>query len=604
MTHEAVTSYLRECKAYSHILRYPRYQHIVDYVNEHTMFLDARATFKLRVELLLSGITSYPLCPVCKVNTVNVTSCNGKLTKTCGDPVCAKINRRDTVQRTSNERYGTDYPNQNRDVYENGTLRGMKEKYGKHYTQTDEYKQWTQKHPSSEEVKIKRKEGVKTAFEERGDEIAAKRKAGMREKYGVEHSLQNPVSLQKMKDTQFANHGGWYLSSKKAEQARLDAFGESNYFATDQFKEDIKKKRMDHHFQSPESYNRLIDREWLLGEYETRTICDISNELGVSHSCVWDYLVRHGVTASAHATNKVSYGENEIASLIEDLGFEVVRGSRNIIFPKEIDIYIPECNVAIEYNGVFWHTTRHLDDSKYHQNKAIACMEKGIQLIHVWSDDWNSDKKKILVDKIKAKLGVGVGRVFARKTTVITPTSHQVREFYNATHLQGFVRATHHIGLEYDGNMVACCSFHDKGNGIWDLNRFASSLSVVGGFSKILKHFKTNVECEWAEIYTFAHLDYSHGDLYEKTGFEKKKITVPGMWYVRGSERLRRERFMKKHLSRLVNEGVLASYDETLTEKQNMETNGHYQLFDSGSIRYSMLNKKKVIDEQRVFRVD
>ena len=59
-----------------------------------------------------------------------------------------------------------------------------------------------------------------------------------------------------------------------------------------------------------------------------------------------------------------------------------------------MDIYIPELNLAFEFNGSYWHSSLYKDKC-YHQNKTKLCYEKGIQLIHVYEYDWVKNKELI-----------------------------------------------------------------------------------------------------------------------------------------------------------------------------------------------------------------
>ena len=53
--------------------------------------------------------------------------------------------------------------------------------------------------------------------------------------------------------------------------------------------------------------------------------------------------------------SRKSKGEDSVAEYIESLGMKVERGRRDIISPLEIDIFIPEKNLGIEYNGHYYH---------------------------------------------------------------------------------------------------------------------------------------------------------------------------------------------------------------------------------------------------------
>lgn len=60
---------------------------------------------------------------------------------------------------------------------------------------------------------------------------------------------------------------------------------------------------------------------------------------------------------------------------------------------RELDIYIPEKNLAIEYDGLYWHSSNDCNpnsnpkQSEYHYDKYRICKEKGIRLITIFEND-------------------------------------------------------------------------------------------------------------------------------------------------------------------------------------------------------------------------
>ncbi len=63
----------------------------------------------------------------------------------------------------------------------------------------------------------------------------------------------------------------------------------------------------------------------------------------------------------------------------------------------ELDIWLPELNLAIEYNGLYFHSS---EDSKYRDTiKINECNNKGILLYIIMDDEWNNNK-----DFVKKKL--------------------------------------------------------------------------------------------------------------------------------------------------------------------------------------------------------
>lgn len=91
----------------------------------------------------------------------------------------------------------------------------------------------------------------------------------------------------------------------------------------------------------------------------------------------------------------ISKPEKELIDYIEAIYGEVITRDRKTIAPHELDIFIPELRLAIEFNGVYWHSERQGKGQNYHHNKWQKCQEKGINLLMVWDDEWKNDKKSI-----------------------------------------------------------------------------------------------------------------------------------------------------------------------------------------------------------------
>jgi hypothetical protein len=60
----------------------------------------------------------------------------------------------------------------------------------------------------------------------------------------------------------------------------------------------------------------------------------------------------------------------------------VIRKDRGILNGKEIDIYLPDYNIGIEFNGLYYHSNLFVDNN-YHVNKSNLANEKGIKLNYI-----------------------------------------------------------------------------------------------------------------------------------------------------------------------------------------------------------------------------
>ena len=98
--------------------------------------------------------------------------------------------------------------------------------------------------------------------------------------------------------------------------------------------------------------------------------------------------------------------EDEIVSYIKSFYFgNIILNTREIIKPKELDIWLPELNLAIEYNGLYWHS----GDNTGLNEKTELCEAKGIKLIHIFENEWKNLK---LRDSIKNIIKAFVTGIF------------------------------------------------------------------------------------------------------------------------------------------------------------------------------------------------
>jgi hypothetical protein len=285
----------------------------------------------------------------------------------------------------------------------------------------------------------------------------------------------------------------------------------------------------------------------------------------------------------AKCSNRVSKIEREITSFLESHNKTVIPNSRNVISPYELDMYLPEDKIAVEFNGLYWHTETQGKDKWYHHKKWSACKSKGIQLIQIWEDDWNRNPD--LVKRMLAhKLGVSsIGKVYARKTTIVSLTSEETRIFLEQNHIQGSVEGSIRIGLSCPKKgLVAVMVLKEENKGKrLNLLRFASSTAVPGGFTKLLKNVLVkNPLCE--EIVTFSDHTVSDGDLYRQHGFRNDGDLPPDYMYIVNSERKHKFGY---RLKRFKNDSQL-KYVEGLSESELAILNNLPRIWDAGKTRW------------------
>lgn len=103
---------------------------------------------------------------------------------------------------------------------------------------------------------------------------------------------------------------------------------------------------------------------------------------------------------------RTSRGERELSAFLVGLGVgEVETSVRHLPSLREVDAAIHSLKVAVEFNGVYWHSTAIRPDSNFHLNKYLAAREDGYLLIQVWEDDWRDHRERTKM-RIRSVLGL------------------------------------------------------------------------------------------------------------------------------------------------------------------------------------------------------
>lgn len=278
-----------------------------------------------------------------------------------------------------------------------------------------------------------------------------------------------------------------------------------------------------------------------------------------------------------------SEDEQKLKLFIEnDLGLSVVKNHRTLIKTdqgniREIDIYIPEKNVAIEYNGIYFHSSK-FTYKDYHLEKTQACENLGIRLIHVFSHQY-SNKKPIIESIIRLAVGKPLQKIYARDCIVQELDSKFYKDFLEINHIQGPVGSSTRLGLFYKGELVQVVGIGKsrfKKDEV-ELQRMCTKLNtqVLGGFSKLMKHSPFDV------VISYVDRSLYNAQSYQSTKWTKIGESKPGYIYYKNNKVYSRQTFQKHKLK-----NILENFDPNLTEVENVTNNGYLQLFDCGTLKF------------------
>ena len=260
---------------------------------------------------------------------------------------------------------------------------------------------------------------------------------------------------------------------------------------------------------------------------------------------------------------------------------------REVLNGQELDIYIPEKKLALEFNGDYWHNADKVGKD-YHQQKTIACAKKGIHLIHIFEYEWNDIEKQIKIENlVKSRLMTPSTILYARNTTIKHVSDDEAKEFLNKYHLQGYAPATIQIGLYSDKELVSILTLGTprfNHNYAYEIIRYCNKydVGVVGGIEKLYKYFVDTYKPE--SVITYSDIGKFTGNVYSKIGFKpiaSECFTDPGYVWISSDTGVVLQRY-ETQKQKLLNMG-LGTEDQT--ENEIMTSIGYIQVFNCGNLK-------------------
>jgi len=489
-------------------------------------------------------------------------------------------------KETSLQRYGVEHPMQ-LDITKEKLYNTNMELYGvKHASQNIDIK---------EKVRVTNLKNNGVEYPMQSADIRSKSRESMLAKYGVEYCGQSVELTKKRIDTNISKYGHQHgtqseLVKDKIRNTVIERYGVKSIFMLDSVHAKAKKTMRD----------MLFDRYYIdmckhncefIKSYDTTHMvsykCNICNDV-CEESIQFMYKCRleRNITPCTNCVSKTlpySFIEKEMSDFIKTLVDNVEENTRKVIYPKELDVFIPSMKLAFEFNGVLYHNELYKSND-YHINKTVACEDKGVQLIHIYEDDWLY-KGEIVKSRISNLLGKS-NVIYGRKCQVREVKSNIANDFLDANHIQGKCVSKTRYGLYHLDELVALMTFgksrfeSDK----IELLRYCSKLntSITGGASKLFNYFICNNLVD--EVVSYADRSWSNGNLYRMLGFDFVSCTQPNYTYVVGNQRVNRMHYQKH---KLVNDG----YDALLTEHEIMLSRDIYRIYDSGNLKFSYKRK-------------
>ena len=243
--------------------------------------------------------------------------------------------------------------------------------------------------------------------------------------FGVEHPLQSAEIQNKIKQTYLKRYGTENIQNldsikEKKKLTCLKHFGVENPIQSSTVKEKVKSTNLKRYGTKTPCENKKI-AEKITKAWKAKSKDEIEdfvkkvketkrkkygNEIYNGREKIdWEETFRKGFeTKIKNGTFMESKAEKELASFINSLGYRTTKlriGNSHEKERFEIDIYIPELKIGIEYNGIYFHSTE-FKNPAYHQDKLKTAINEDIYLTQIWEDEWknNSEEVKLRIKNI------------------------------------------------------------------------------------------------------------------------------------------------------------------------------------------------------------
>jgi hypothetical protein len=415
----------------------------------------------------------------------------------------------------------------------------------------------------------------------------------MLERYGVKHALQGEEAQEKRRRTTEERHGTLDMFSLGRETVK-EKYGVENAMQNEEVKEKFAKsmKKALNDITRDKLKKHCIQ---MIGDsvdpYHLH--CEECDTCFKSSNATVNINLRRAESPCPRCNPpdlSSSKMEKELATYIHSLGViqintndkSVLRGTKFM----EVDIYIPDEKIAIEFNGLYWHSEL-FKNKNYHQEKTRILLERGIMLYHVWEDDWVG-KKPIVKSMIGKILGKNM-EIDPRECDIRNIDNEQYKIFLKENSLIKYEKPSEILGLLLNGELMVAMAFKRSKafiNGIkeaeWKICSIVNKIGISANESEktLFQKFLKMHPGESVLAYSGASFDPDpDNSIFHRIGMTKLKTSDPDYEWVLGGVRMPKISRDKKEFEKW-------GYDKCLSEKEVMKDLGAYRIWNCGEHKF------------------
>lgn len=281
-------------------------------------------------------------------------------------------------------------------------------------------------------------------------------------------------------------------------------------------------------------------------------------------------------------TSRVSKANREIQALLPGSELE---GSLGLRF--KVDVLHEATKLVVEHHGIIWHSDRYLKSPGYHRDRMRKIQELGYRYLQIFSDEW-ALRRGPCEAIIRRTAGLDTSpRIGARSTSAVEVSAQAAQAFLEEHHIQGSpLDCSRAFGLTHDGQLIAVATFTPMSSsrkllepGAFELSRFATACRLPGGFSKLLKHARSQLGA--TSLRTISDNRLFTGQTYARCGFRRVADIPVDYAYTDGT---RNSRMHKANFQKAL---LVARHPELSmeqTEQQMTQQIGLYRVYDAGKV--------------------
>lgn len=545
------------------------------------------------------------------------------------------------LDATMQDKYGVKRFPQLKEAYKEKSIQTNREKFGADWkSQTEDWKFKTEatlmKHygvTNPFQSKELREKGLanyqaKTGYDmpQHNPEVIAKTKQTNLDRFGVECPMNNPEIYEQIKQTMIDKYGAPYVLQSPELVEKIQATNKERYgypVATQnpEIQQKIAKTMQERygveHWNESWEYRKSVMtdptkiEEWksfladpdayVASHFESiPNYRELEDALGVNATTIQAHLGSLDKMYLVKYT--LSYAEDELLDMLHNIdpNMNIKQHNRQLIKPYEVDVFLPDYNIAIEMNPTGTHNSSigsHESGStppSYHKMKTDLCEKNGVFLFHIFGYEW-SHKKNIIESMLRNLTGNNLEKIYARKCEIRGVPGKDAFDFLQKNHRQGGVHSKIRLGLYYNNELVSLMTFGKMRNTMglgnedlsdcWELVRFCNKLntSVIGGASKLFTYFVRQYTP--IRVRSFSDRAHTRGTLYQTLGFtEVSRSNENYVWVnTKDNKAYSRVNAQKHNLKKFFKDNTI---DLTRTEKEIMEAHGYVQVYDSGTITW------------------